>query len=100
MMTAVLIAVTVGVACLGAAVVARHRAQAAADLASLAAALWLVEGRTHSCAAAEAVADAMRARTVACAVEGTDVTVAVTVPVRLGRWGTGQAEASARAGPT
>jgi len=37
-MVVVLLSVTGGCACLGAAVVARHRAQAAADLAALAAA--------------------------------------------------------------
>jgi secretion/DNA translocation related TadE-like protein len=98
-MVAVLMAVTIAVAHLGAAVVARHRAQAAADLAALAAAVALVEGRAQACVAADAVAAAMRARGTHCAVDGTDVTVAVQVPVHLGRWGTGQASARSRAGP-
>ena len=92
-------AVTIAVAYLGAAVVARHRAQAAADLAALAAALRLVEGRAQACVAADAVAEAMRARGTHCSVDGADVVVAVQVPVQLGRWGTGQARAQSRAGP-
>ncbi len=47
-MVVVLLSVTGGCACLGAAVVARHRAQAAADLAALAAAARLPAGRRGS----------------------------------------------------
>jgi len=98
-MVAAVMAVTIAVAHLGAAVVARHRAQAAADLAALAAAVTLVEGRAQACATADAVAAAMRARGTECSVHGADVTVAVQVPVHLGRWGTGRAGARSRAGP-
>lgn len=98
-MLAALLVVSLAVAQVGAAVVARHRAQAAADLAALAAAGRLVDGRQAACAVAEAVAAAMRAGSAGCSVQGLDVTVRVTVPVRLGRWGTGHAHAGARAGP-
>lgn len=96
---AALMAVSVAVAQVGAAVVARHRAQAAADLAALAAAGRLADGQLAACAAGRAVAAAMRAETADCAVQGLDVTVVVTVPVHLGRWGSGHARAGARAGP-
>jgi len=98
-MLAVLVTVTVVMAQLGAAVVARHRAQAAADLSALAAAVRLADGRGTACAAAEAVIAAMRVRSGGCAIQGLDVVVSVEVPVSLGRWGTGYAAASARAGP-
>ena len=60
-MMAVLLAITVGGVCLGAAVIARHRAQAAADLAALAAAGDLADGADAACAQASAVARAMNA---------------------------------------
>jgi secretion/DNA translocation related TadE-like protein len=98
-MIATVMVVTLAMAQLGTAVVARHRAQAAADLAALAAAGGLAGGQAGACAAADVVLTAMRARSAGCSVEGLDVVVTVTVPVRLGRWGIGQAQASARAGP-
>lgn len=96
---AVLVTVTLVMAQLGAAVVARHRAQAAADLSALAAAVRLADGQAAACEAAEAVIDAMRVGSGGCAMQGLDVVVSVHVPVSLGRWGTGHAAASARAGP-
>ncbi|WP_235626858.1 pilus assembly protein TadG-related protein, partial [Mycobacterium tuberculosis] len=51
-MVAVLLCVTGAGAYLGSAVVARHRAQAAADLASLAAAARLPSGLAAACARA------------------------------------------------
>lgn len=98
-MLAVLLAVTLVMAQLGAAVVARHRAQAAADLSALAAAVLLADGQGAACDAAEAVIVAMQVGSGGCAVQGLDVVVSVQVPVSLGRWGTGHAAASARAGP-
>lgn len=82
---------------LGAAVVARHRAQAAADLAALAAAVRLPAGSAAACREAVAVAGVMRATVQACDVVGLDVVVTVTAQadVRL-VW---QASAAARAGP-
>lgn len=97
-MIAVLVGVT-GIACVGVAVVARHRAQAAADLAALAAASRLAHGGEAACAQAAAVATAMRADLGSCDVENLDVVVAVDVTVALGRFGVGPARAVARAGP-
>ncbi|KAA8970505.1 Rv3654c family TadE-like protein [Mycobacterium sp.] len=93
-MVAVLLVVTGGGAVLGAAVLARHRAQSAADLAALAAAARLPAGPESACAQAAAVARAMRADS-RCTVAGLDVVV--TVDVAISRWG--RARAGARAGP-
>ncbi|EFD49293.1 LOW QUALITY PROTEIN: conserved hypothetical protein, partial [Mycobacterium tuberculosis T17] len=59
-MIAVLLCVTGAGAYLGSAVVARHRAQAAADLASLVAAARLPSGLWRSCARATLVLRAKR----------------------------------------
>jgi len=96
-MVVVLLSVTGGCACLGAAVVARHRAQAAADLAALAAAARLPAGPETACAQANAVARAMRVTTAGCAVDDLDVVITIEVGLTVGRWGT--ARAAARAGP-
>jgi len=96
-MVAALLSVTVGSAYLGAAVVARHRAQAAADLAALAAAARLATGPETACAQAKLVAREMRAGTTGCTVEDLDVVVTIEVPLAVG--GLGSARAAARAGP-
>jgi secretion/DNA translocation related TadE-like protein len=96
-MVAVLLTVTGGVAYLGAAVVARHRAQAAADLAALAAAARVPAGAETACAQADVVARAMRAHTAGCLLEDLDVVITIEVSTAGGRWGT--ARAAARAGP-
>jgi len=96
-MLVVLLSVTGGCAWLGAAVVARHRAQAAADLAALAAAARVPGGAETACAQAGAVVRAMRADPAGCAVDDLDVVVTVEVGLAVGRWGT--ARAAARAGP-
>lgn len=93
-MVAVLLCVTGAAAYLGAAVVARHRAQAAADLAALAAAARLPSGAEAACARATAVARRMQADDTGCAVDGLDV----VVTVRMAVFG-GAASAAARAGP-
>ena len=98
-MIAVLMSVTVGISWLGAAVVARHTAQGAADLAALAAAGALAGGPDAACAQAGAIAGAMRAGVTRCAVEGLDVVLQVQVAVRVGRFDLGPARATARAGP-
>ncbi len=97
-MVAVLLTVTGGVAYLGAAVVARHRAQAAADLAALAAAARVPAGTETACAQADAVARAMRAHTASCLLDDLDVVITIEVSTAGGRWG--PARAAARAGPT
>ncbi len=94
-MVVVLLTVTGGSAYLGAAVVARHRAQAAADLAALAAAARVPAGAESACAQAAAVARAMRAGVAGCTLD--DLDVVVTIEAGVGRWGT--ARAAARAGP-
>lgn len=94
-MVVVLLSVTGGGAWLGAAVVARHQAQAAADLAALAAATRVPAGADASCAQAAAVARMMRADPTGCVVE--DMDVVITIEVGAGAWG--RARAAARAGP-
>lgn len=98
-MIGVLVTCTMAGACLGAAVIARHRAQAAADLGALAAAGALTGGPEVACAQAAAIASAMRTTVAQCRVDDLDVVVTVHAEVRLGRWGIGPATAAARAGP-
>jgi secretion/DNA translocation related TadE-like protein len=73
---AVLCVVFGAVLAMGQAVVVRHRAAGAADLAALAAADHWADGGTAACAQADRVARAQHARLVRCAVEGevSDVT--------------------------
>ncbi|MDA3641487.1 Rv3654c family TadE-like protein [Mycobacterium xenopi] len=94
-MVAVLLCVTGGGAYLGSVVVARHRAQAAADLAALAAAARVSAGADVACARAGVVARRMRAGDLECAVQGLDVVVTVGAAVVGGA----TARAAARAGP-
>lgn len=94
-MVVVLLWVTGSGAYLGSVVVARHRAQAAADLAALAGAARLPSGAEAACARATAVAREMRVDHAECGVDGLDVVVAVQVAVALA----GAARAAARAGP-
>ncbi len=94
-MLAVLLCVTCAGAYIGAVVVARHRAQAVADLAALAAAARLPAGAEAACAQASTVARAMRVDDVGCRVDDLDVVVTVHVAAVFG----GVAEAAARAGP-
>ncbi|MBW0012291.1 MAG: flp pilus-assembly TadE/G-like family protein [Mycobacterium sp.] len=95
-MVVVLLWVTGAGAYLGAVVVARHRAQAAADLAALAAAGRLPSGAAGACDLATAVARKMGADDARCAVDGLDVVVTVRVAVGFGS----VARAAARAGPS
>lgn len=94
-MVAVLLTVTGGSAYLGTAVVARHRVQAAADLAALAAAARVPAGAAAACTQAAAVARAMRTGVAGCTLD--DLDVVVLIEAGVGRWGT--ARAAARAGP-
>ncbi len=94
-----LFALTTGGALIGSAVVARHRAAAAADLAALSAATRLPAGPDAACAAAESVASAMDATVTGCDPDGLDVIVATEAALRLGGWLVGPARAAARAGP-
>lgn len=82
------------------AVAARHQAEAAADLAALAAAGSAVSGSADPCAAAASIASANRAVLQACSVDAGDVVqVRVGVRVTLASLGVRWAHASARAGP-
>lgn len=86
---------------LGAAAVAAHRARAAADLAALAGASALQDGRGGACARAAAVVSSNGATLTACDVgSGDTVTVSVTREVAI-RWPgvPDHAKAAARAGP-
>jgi len=98
-MIAALAAVTVGGAHVGAAIIARHRAQAAADLAALAAAAYDPAGTGTACAQASVLARAMGTSAVTCAVDGLDVVVTVEASINLGPARMGPARAVARAGP-
>ena len=94
-MVAVVLLVTGAGAYVGSAVVARHLAQAAADLAALAAAARLPAGVTAACTRATAVAREMRVDEVQCRIANLDVVVTVGVAVAFA----GVARAAARAGP-
>jgi len=95
-MVMVLLSVTAGVAVLGSVVIARHRAQSAADLAALSAAAGLTSGHQIACARAISVATAMRATVTDCAVEGLDTVITVAADAGVPGW---RASARARAGP-
>lgn len=98
-MCGVLAAATVGGVHIGAAVIARHRAQAAADLAALAAAASVADGAAYACGRAAELARGLGTAVVDCSVQDLDVIVAVEAPVDTGIIGLGPARAVARAGP-
>lgn len=98
-MVAAMATLTVGGAYVGAAVIARHRAQAAADLAALAGAADVPAGTDTACARASLLARAMGVTAVMCAVEGLDLVVTVEASIGVGPTRTGSARAVARAGP-
>jgi secretion/DNA translocation related TadE-like protein len=75
--------------------VARHRVEAAADLAALAGAAYGVWGAEHACAQARWVADRMAVSLDECRSEGWTVVVRVNTSVG----GLGNLNAQARAGP-
>lgn len=79
MLAAFLVAALAGIAVggmwLGSAVLARHRAQSAADLAALAAAQRVPAGRSAACLSAEALAAAMGAAVMRCEVDDADVSL-------------------------
>jgi secretion/DNA translocation related TadE-like protein len=97
-MMAVLLAITIGAIYVASVVIARHRAQSAADMAALAAATAMPAGSGVACDKGSAVASAVGTTVAACAVEDLDVIITVDVPVSL-PWGIGAARAVARAGP-
>jgi secretion/DNA translocation related TadE-like protein len=89
-----LLTLTAGGAQVGSAVVARHRAQAAADLAALAAAVALPSGQEAACDVAREAAAANSATVTACEVADLDVIVRAETAAMVG-----VARAVARAGP-
>nr|WP_040521865.1 Rv3654c family TadE-like protein [Gordonia araii] len=99
---ACLVAVTIALAHVGTAVLARHRAASAADLSALAAASVLLGGSADPCATATRIVRAQgysQMRIDSCVIDGEDVVVEVALPVGLGRFGVRTARARARAGP-
>jgi secretion/DNA translocation related TadE-like protein len=88
--------VAMGVMAVGDAIVARHRAQAAADFGALAGALVATSGPAFACGRARELVGANGARMVSCEMSGLDVIVRAEVDAH-GGWGA--ARASARAGP-
>jgi len=96
-MVAALAVIALGGVWVGGAAVARHRAQAAADLAALAAAGRLPLGPNAACAQARNIAAAMGAAVSRCDIQDLDVVVAISV--RPGGRVAGEARAAARAGP-
>jgi secretion/DNA translocation related TadE-like protein len=96
---AVVMVVMTGALWFGAAVITRHRAEGAADLAALAAAATAGRGERQACAEARWVADGMGVSVRSCRLSGWDALVEVVAvpPGVLGHFGS--AEARARAGP-
>ncbi|MGJ0120006.1 Rv3654c family TadE-like protein [Williamsia sp. MIQD14] len=97
---AAMVALIVGVSWFGAAVVARHRAQSAVDLAALAAAQRWILALDDPCGAARSVAAETRVRITLCRTDGDDVVVTGSVDIDLGPFGARTAVADARAGPS
>jgi secretion/DNA translocation related TadE-like protein len=94
----VFLVVAGAVGALGTLSVVRHRAEATADLAALAAAKHALEGSQAACGAARRLAEEQGATLVECGLDGLDavVVVAVVPPGRLG--GLGALRGRARAG--
>jgi secretion/DNA translocation related TadE-like protein len=84
---------------LGEAMVARHQAESAADLAALAGAAEVVAGERYACAQARRVTDRMRVQLASCHMSGLDVLVDVAAQPRGWLGGLGVAPGRARAGP-
>jgi secretion/DNA translocation related TadE-like protein len=84
---------------LGEALVARHHAESAADLAALAGAAHLVTGEQYACGQASRVTNRMRVTLVSCRAEGWDMLVDIAVQPRGWLASLGAATARARAGP-
>ncbi|WP_235435771.1 Rv3654c family TadE-like protein [Mycobacterium sp. EPa45] len=97
LLIATLVAITLAGVQIGSAVIARHRAQAGADMAALAAAMWLPSGVGSACGQAAEVSRAMGAALSGCDVDGLDIVV--RVDVATGRLLGGRAHSAARAGP-
>ena len=95
----VIVAIAAAFASAGSAIVARHQAGGAADLAALAGAAYVVEGVAPACEEATRVALANGGRLLSCQLDGWDVVVTVAVTPKGPAGLVGSARASARAGP-
>lgn len=96
---ALLVSFALGAAAVGGAVVTRHRAAGAADLAALAAADAVAGATTEPCGRAALVADQYGGAVTSCTVDGMVVDVVVELPAG-GLFGLGfSASVRARAGP-
>ena len=96
---AVLVSMAVFGLHLGEAVIVRHQAESAADLAALAGAAQVLAGEEYACAQARRVTDRMRVRLVSCHTQGWDVLVDVAAQPDGWLGGLGAATGRARAGP-
>ncbi|WP_082393620.1 Rv3654c family TadE-like protein [Nocardia arizonensis] len=94
-----LLSLTLMIAQIGVVAVARHRAQAAADLGALAAAGALDSGVEAGCAEGGEVVRRMSMRIRGCEVDEWDATVSVEGNVPIGLLGQRTVHAVARAGP-
>jgi secretion/DNA translocation related TadE-like protein len=83
----------------GTAVSGRHRAEAAADLAALAAAVHVPDGAASACAVGARIAVDNGGSLSSCEVVGDEVEVVVSRRLRVGGLGAFAAVARARAGP-
>jgi secretion/DNA translocation related TadE-like protein len=97
---AALVGVTVLIVYLGAATAARHRAQSGADLAALAAAGRALLAEPDPCGAAREIGSVNAVRVTDCTVDGSEVSVRTSVSISLGPFGSREARARARAGPS
>jgi secretion/DNA translocation related TadE-like protein len=91
--------VTIAMIDVGAAVAARHRVEAAADLAALAAAALAVRGPETACTRAAGVAAGSGGRLVRCRLQGWEAYVEVEAGVGLSGLGDVTVRGRARAGP-
>jgi secretion/DNA translocation related TadE-like protein len=99
MAVAVMMTVLVASLHLGAAILARHRAESAADLAALAAARLAVRGEAAACREAASVAAAAGGTVTRCLLAGWDALVEVRMPVAVALPGLDSAVGQAMAGP-
>jgi secretion/DNA translocation related TadE-like protein len=95
----VIMALVVFAVQLGTAIATRHRAEAAADLAALAAAQHAVRGQQVACARAGQIATAMGGVLAECGLLGWEALVTVRVAAPFTLLTAGEAAGSARAGP-
>lgn len=96
---AVLVSMAVFGLRLGEAVILRHQAESAADLAALAGAAQVLAGEQYACAQARRVTDRMRVQLVSCHTQGWDVLVDVAAQPDGWLGSLGAATSRARAGP-